>query len=375
VLRGFTVGITADRRWEEQASLFERRGASVQHGPAIRTLPLAGDARLKSATDAVIRERPRVVVANTGLGVRSWFSAADSWGLGDALTDGLRTALIFARGPKAAGAVHSQGLEVEDRAMSERLHDAVDLALGAFRPGDVVALLLDGRGASVETARLVAAGAEVIEIPIYEWQLPEDPGPALRLAESVIGGKVHAVTFTAGPAIRNWLELADGAGMGADLRSALTDGGVIVGCVGPVCAETAVAEGLGSDNVVVPTTWRLGPLVRRVTERLIAGAVCLDVGTSMMIITGNLVTIDGEQIVCTDTEAQVLALLASRPNVVHAKADLLRIVWRDETADPHVVEAVVNRLRRRLGVHGASIASVYRRGYTLKATTPASVQP
>jgi len=92
-----------------------------------------------------------------------------------------------------------------------------------------------------------------------------------------------------------------------------------------------------------------------------------------MIITGNLVTIDGEQIVCTDTEAQVLALLASRPNVVHAKADLLRVVWRDETADPHVVEAVVNRLRRRLGVHGASIASVYRRGYTLKASTSAPV--
>jgi uroporphyrinogen-III synthase len=40
-LTGFTVGVTADRRWNEQAALFERRGATVLHGPTIRTLPLA----------------------------------------------------------------------------------------------------------------------------------------------------------------------------------------------------------------------------------------------------------------------------------------------------------------------------------------------
>lgn len=39
-LSGFTVGITADRRWEEQAELLRRRGACVIHGPSIRTLPI-----------------------------------------------------------------------------------------------------------------------------------------------------------------------------------------------------------------------------------------------------------------------------------------------------------------------------------------------
>ena len=375
MLHGFTIGITADRRWEEQASLFERRGATVLHGPSIRTLPLAGGTRLRNVTDTVIRRRPRIVIANTGLGVRSWFSSADSWGIGEDLTDALRSARIFARGPKAAGAVHSQGLDVEDRASTERLRDAVNLALAVHEPGDLVALLLDGRGASEETARLEAAGAEVLEIPIYEWEPPEDPGPALRLAESVVAGKVHAVTFTAGPAIRNWLDLADESGLGDDLRTALTDGSVVVGCVGPVCADTAVARGLGSPHLVVPTTWRLGPLVRRVTERLMTRALCLDVDGSMMIITGNVVTIDGQQVVCTDIEAQVLALLASRPNVVHPKADLLRLVWRDESADPHVVEAVIARLRRRLGDHGASIVSVYRRGYALRAAPTADQPP
>jgi DNA-binding response OmpR family regulator len=78
------------------------------------------------------------------------------------------------------------------------------------------------------------------------------------------------------------------------------------------------------------------------------------------------VAIDGEAIAITDIEARLLAALAARPGAVHAKADLLRDVWGDATADPHVVEVAVARLRRRLGPHGRAIASMHRRGYVLR---------
>jgi DNA-binding response OmpR family regulator len=45
-------------------------------------------------------------------------------------------------------------------------------------------------------------------------------------------------------------------------------------------------------------------------------------------------------------------------------------VWRDETNDPHLVEVTVARLRRRLGPHGVAVASVHRRGYTLRTGRP-----
>jgi hypothetical protein len=41
-LRGFTVGITGDRRWQEQAEMLSRRGARVVHGPTMST-SLLGD--------------------------------------------------------------------------------------------------------------------------------------------------------------------------------------------------------------------------------------------------------------------------------------------------------------------------------------------
>jgi len=92
-LGGFTVGITADRRADEQAELLERRGAKVVHGPTIRTLPLADDDSLRATTLAVIERPPDVVVLTTGIGTRSWFAAAESRGLGDQLLESLLTRL------------------------------------------------------------------------------------------------------------------------------------------------------------------------------------------------------------------------------------------------------------------------------------------
>jgi DNA-binding response OmpR family regulator len=68
----------------------------------------------------------------------------------------------------------------------------------------------------------------------------------------------------------------------------------------------------------------------------------------------------------TDTEARLLAQLAAQPDVVRTKGELLASVWGDQHADPHLVEVAIARLRRRLGRHGAAIASVHRRGYVLR---------
>ncbi len=362
VLDGFTVGITAHRRADEQASLFERRGATVVHGPTIRTLPLGEDERLRAATEAVIVGRPHALIANTGVGIRSWFGAAESWGLGDALLDALQSTRIYARGPKAAGAIHSLGLEVSVRAPSERLQECVELVRADLGPDARVAVQRDGGPCSPEVAPLVRAGAVVIEVPVYRWEPQEDPRPSLRLAEAVIGGRVHAVTFTAGPAIHTWMELAAAEDLAEPLRAALASGSVVVGCVGPVCAEVATAEGIAGGDLVIPRVSRLGPLVHAVGARLVER--CRHVGP--LLITGNVVRSGDRRVELSDIEARILATLAGRPGTVVAKADLLREVWGDATADPHLVEVAVGRLRRRLGPDGQAVAAVPRRGYVLR---------
>ena len=366
-LTGFTVGITADRRWDEQATLFERRGAAVVHGATIRTLPLGAEAPLRIATEEVIARPPAVLIANTGLGIRSWFATADSWGMGPALEAALGHARIYARGPKASGAIHAAGLTVAARARTERLSEAVDLILEALHPGQRVVVQMDGSQDSDQLDRLRRAGADVLPLPVYRWTLPDDAGPALRLAEAIVAGKVHAVTFTAGPAIRNWMTLASDAGSGADLHRALTDGRTVVGCVGPVCTAVAASEGLLSAHLVQPDAFRLGPLVRAVTDHLTKRRVTVQLGATSMTVSGNAVFVAGQCLSLSDIEARLLATLAERPNAVFTKDHLLRTVWAGSAADGHTVEVGIARLRKRLGPHGQAVRSVHRRGYTLRA--------
>jgi uroporphyrinogen-III synthase len=367
VLDGFTIGITADRRWEEQAALFERRGATVQHGPTIRTLALGGEARLRQATAEVVAAPPGFLIANTGIGIRSWFAAAESWDLDEQLHDALAGTAIYARGPKASAAVHTHGLEVVAKGRSERLAEAVAMVLAVARPGDRVAVQLDGGPRPEVLGELRGAGMEVVEVPIYEWRLPEDRRPSVRLAESVIAGRVHAVTFTAGPQIRNWLAITAEHDLDTALLEALSAGDVVIGCVGPVCADAAVAAGLPRERLVVPTISRMGPLVRAVADALVGRTATVRLGRADLVLTGNVVRVGEFRAELTDTEARLLATLAARPpGTVTSKSDLLRLVWGDAASDEHVVEVTVGRLRRRLGEHGAGITAVPRRGYALR---------
>ncbi len=362
-LDGFCVGVTADRRAEEQIELLRRRGASVLHGPSIRTLPLGADAACRSATEDLIARPPHALVANTGIGIRAWFAAADSWGLGGELTDALSDSRILARGPKAAGAVHAVGLEVAGRAPNQRLREVVDELVARPLAGRRVAVQLDGGARPDDLDRLRAAGADLVEVPVYEWRLPVDDRPVVRLVEAVIAGRVHAVTFTSGPALRNLLAIAAEHDLADALLANMGGAGTVVACVGPVCAEAA--EDLGIEGAVVPGTARLGPLIRSLAERLVARAVHVRVGDATLTLRGTVAELDEERVELSDTESRLLAALSERPGSVVAKQVLLQRAWGHSTGDPHLVEVTVARLRRRLAATAVAVEAVPRRGYRL----------
>jgi uroporphyrinogen-III synthase len=363
-LDGFVVGITADRRWEEQAELLRRRGADVLHGPTIRTLPLGPEDVLRVATESTIVNPPDMLIANTAIGMRAWFAAADSWGLGEALLGALAEAEVLARGPKAAGAIHQAGLQVTARAASERLSEVCDIAIERGVSGRRIAFQRHGDDAPELIAALEAAGAIVEEIPIYNWTLPIDSAPAVRLVKAVIAGGVDAVTFTSAPAVRNFISIADEVNLLDSLIAAL-NGSIVVACVGPVCAGAATAVGL--DRLVVPAKSRLGPLILEMAEALMSGSSSFTVDGHRLSLRGSTITVDEASTALSARERGVLRLLVSRSGGIVSKAELLRLVWGDTCGDTHVVEVTMSRLRTRLGPAASCIASVPRRGYRFTA--------
>jgi uroporphyrinogen-III synthase len=360
-LAGYTIGITAARRREEFGAALERRGAKVIQGPAIRIVPLADDGELRDATGRCLAAPLDIVVATTGIGFRGWIEAADTWGLLEDLIAAIGHSTVLARGPKARGAIRASGLREAWSPESESSSEILAHLMANFDlDGKRIAVQLHGEPLPdvVQTLRL--AGADVIEVPVYRWVLPEDPEPLRRLIDTVSVAGLDAVAFTSAPAATSFLSAADEQGCGAAVRTALR-GPVVAACIGPVTAGPLLREDI---PVIQPERGRLGALVREIVEQVpIRRGHLLPVVGHSIDVRGHAVVVDDRLVPLSSASMALLRELISKPGQVVARSDLLKLT-PGEGSDEHAVEVAVGRLRTALG-DPRIVQTVIKRGYRL----------
>jgi uroporphyrinogen-III synthase len=362
-LSGFTIAVTAERRREELSALLQRRGAKVVVAPAITIVPLGDDQALHAATEACVGLAPDIVVATTGIGFRGWLEAAEGWGMGDTLRAALGRARLIARGAKPCGAIRAADLTEEWSAATESTEEILERLLAQGVAGRRIGVQLHGGPQEAFTGALRAAGAAVVEIPVYRWTLPGDVAPVRRLVTQLTAGQVDAVTFTSAPAVQALLDIAgDSAGEVLDSFR----GSTMAACVGPVTAAALVEQDI---PVVMPHRSRLGALVKVVTDELPRRAATLSVAGTLLQIRGHAVLIDGRLQVLPPAAMAILASLAVRPGAVVAKDRLAAALPRG--TDGHAVDVAIARLRTALGPAG-HIETVIKRGYRLRVDEEAT---
>ncbi|MEW2358512.1 uroporphyrinogen-III synthase [Spirillospora sp. NPDC029432] len=373
-LAGFAIGVTAARRHEELATLLERRGARVVNAPAIRLVPLSDDAELLAATAECIDRPLDHAVVTTGIGFRAWLETADGWGLRDALIAKLGGVGILARGPKARGAIRQAGLQELWSPASESCAEVLKYLLEKDLSGRRVAVQLYGEELPEFTGALRAAGAEVIEIPVYRWSRTEDSTPLRRLVGQAVAGTVDAIAFTSSPAVAATLAVAAEDGLEEALLEALRVN-VVAACVGPVTAQPLVERGVPT---IQPERARIGALVRALVSDLPSRrSRLLRVRGVSLELRGHAVVLDGQLRPIAPAPMAILRALARRPGHVVSRAELCGVLpsrliggaapWAREgrpQADEHAVEMAVARLRRGLGRSGI-VETVVKRGYRL----------
>ncbi len=316
-LTGFTVAVTAERRRDEMTALLQRRGARVVTASAIAIVPLIDEDALHAATAACIGLEPGLVVATTGIGFRGWLEAAEGWGMGEQLRAVLSRARLIARGPKPCGAIRAAGLTEEWAAPTEATDEILERLLAEGIAGHRIVVQEHGEPQTSFVAGLRAAGAAVVEVPVYRWVLPPDVTPVRRLVEQVVAEQIDAVTFTSAPAVKAFLEVAD------ESRAAVLDrlrSGTLAACVGPVTAGPLIERGV---PVVMPERYRLGALIRTVTDELPRRSVRLRVAGSDLEVRGHAVLIDGVAHSLAPAAMAILGALAARRGAVVAKEQLI----------------------------------------------------
>ena len=382
-LLGCLVAVTADRRREDLAALLRRRGARVLEAPTLKLVPLEDDAELRAATRACIEEPPDYVVATTGRGWRGWISAAEGWGDARELQAALARATVVSRGPKATGAVRASGMREQFAAESELCSEV----LAWLRTQDVRGkrIAVQRYGAVDPTvdcdlsAKLRDAGADVVTVPVYRWDPPDDRAAVDRLIDAIEKREVHAVAFTSAPGVTALLEAATARdpNFGAErlLEALRTD--VIAACVGAICARPLQDQGVPT---IRPERARLGALVAELcvaVPQRIRREIPAEDGRTLTI-QGSAVLVREQPVILPPVVAAVLAELAQRPGWVVSRAELLRRVWRSRgtglggtaanVRDQHIVESTIARLRAALGDDADLVRTVTKRGYRLAVT-------
>jgi len=288
--------------------------------------------------------------------MRGWLEAADGWGLAEPLRAVLSRAYLVARGPKARAAIHSAGLRDPWSPEGEGYEEVVDHLTARGVAGLTVAMQLHGESQPEYTEALQAAGARVIEVPVYRWAPPIDPAPLHRLVDLVTGRLVDAVTFTSAPAVGALLRAA---GPSSDALLDALRTAVLVACVGPVTAAPLRKHDV---PVVAPSRARMSALVRTIVDELPKRALSLEVSGHSLTLRGHAAVIDGDLRPLAPAPMAVLRALATTPGRVLSRAALLRALPRG--ADEHAVEMAVARLRAGLGTPGV-VQTVVKRGYRL----------
>ena len=358
-LVGYTVAITAERRREELAMLLTRRGAAVVEAPCLRILPVEDDGTLRAATVECLRKPVDYLVATTAVGIRGWFNASASWGVGDELHDQLEAATIITRGPKVKGAVRAAGLAEQWSPESESNAEVLEHMRTLDLAGKRIVVQLhanEPRGLVEELKRL---GADVLALQVYRCDPPTDLEPVLRLVAQIVERRVDAVTFTSVAAVEQLLAIAGRAA--EDLLDALR-ADVIAACVGPVTAAPLSAFDVPT---VAPERFRLGALARTVVDALSARTQLVEAGGHRLEVRSRAVVVDGAAVTLPPASATLLRALVEHPGRVLSRAQLLQQLIGDPAGDEHVVEVAVARLRSALGPASPAVATVVKRGYRL----------
>ncbi len=222
----------------EMGALIQRHGGVPYSAPVLQEIYLKDSPEVARLVDDICSGSVDTMVFLTGVGTNALMETAGHLGRLDEFLGALNQRTVIARSPKPARVLRQHKIHIDlmppepytSQDMIEALKET-DLA------GKQVAVQAYGAPAGFLTKSLAQRGANVQEITLYTWGLPQDQSPVFALIDDLAQGKIEAVAFTSQPQVTNLISIAASAGKEESLRSSLASDGVAVASVGPVCTR------------------------------------------------------------------------------------------------------------------------------------------
>jgi uroporphyrinogen-III synthase len=264
--QGLTVLTLENRRGQEISKLIETYGGTPVHAAAMREVPLESNSEALHFAEELFAGKVDIVVFLTGVGARAIWNVVQTKYAAEQFVEALQKVPIFARGPKPVAVLQEWNVRValtapEPNTWRELLEE-IDRRNIDLRE-KTVAVQEYGVSNPELLRGLRERGAQVLPVPVYQWDLPEDLGPLRTAIREVVEGGIDVALFTTGMQVAHLFEVAEREGLKDGLKSGLDR--VVKASIGPTTSEVLRSYGLSVD--LEASHPKMGYLVKEAAEQ------------------------------------------------------------------------------------------------------------
>jgi uroporphyrinogen decarboxylase len=259
------VASLESRKGEEMARMVEKFGGLPFVSPSMRETPLEENPAAVDFAHRLITGGIDAVIFMTGVGFKHLLSAVEKKVDRQRFLAVLGDIVTIARGPKSVVAMKEVGLTPTHRIPEPNTWREVLTYMDVHVPMAHQSIGIQEYGKSNPSlvAGLEARGARVVNVKVYQYDLPFDTQPLAENIKAIVAGERDVLLFTSAHQVANLLLMADRLHLESQLRGALRH--MVVASVGPTTSEMLRDCELPVD--VEPEHPKMGPLVMAAADK------------------------------------------------------------------------------------------------------------
>jgi uroporphyrinogen-III synthase len=244
------------RRSVEIEKLIRARGGQPTVAQSMREVPLADNPKVFAFAERLFRGEFDMMILLTGVGTRLMSQVIETRWPAGSFANALKQITVVARGSKPIAVLREWNVPVTVAVPEPNTWREI-LASIDGRSEKQIAVQEYGRPSGELVEGLRARGAEVTEVPVYQWDLPENREPLNDAVRRLARGEFDVVMFTTSIQVNHLFRVAEELESVGAVRDAL--GNMMIASVGPTTSETLAEFGLRAD--LEPSHPKMGFLV------------------------------------------------------------------------------------------------------------------
>ncbi len=267
-LKDMNVAVFESRHAKTLCDLIRLSGGNAVSAPSLKEVPLENNPQVFSFAEKLFAGEIDLLILLTGVGARALLSVLETRYPKEQILEAFRKIKIVPRGPKPVRVLNEWQVPYaftvpEPNTWVELLETLSQNKAMISLQGCRVAVQEYG----VENTELLEGlkhrGAQVLKVPVYRWELPDDLEPLKTTIEDMIAGNIQVALFTTAVQVTHLFQVAKQMGLETLLERAFSN--LVVASVGPDCSKAIAAYGIRVD--IEPESPKMGPLVQGVAEK------------------------------------------------------------------------------------------------------------